>query len=43
MTKLLLILVLGGAIASGLTAKSQPPLLIDAVQAPPPQPLDAQR
>jgi hypothetical protein len=29
-TKLLFILILGGAIASGLSAQSQPPLLIDS-------------
>jgi hypothetical protein len=38
-TRLLLILALGGAVASGLTAKSQPPLLIDDGQT---APLDAQ-
>ena len=40
MAKLLLILALGGAVATGLTAKSQPPLLIDNAASPP---LDAQR
>jgi len=37
--KLLLILALSGALASGLTAQSQPPLLIDNASAP--APLDA--
>jgi hypothetical protein len=37
-TKLLLILVLGGAVASELTAKSEPPMLIDQAQS---APLDA--
>jgi hypothetical protein len=35
-TKLLLILLFGGALANGLAAQSEPPLLIDA-----PQTLDA--
>jgi hypothetical protein len=39
-TKLLLILILGGALASGLSAQSQPPLLID--NSPAPAHLDAQ-
>jgi hypothetical protein len=39
-TKLLLILALGGVVASGLAAKSQPPLLIDNTQS---APLDASR
>jgi hypothetical protein len=39
-TKLLLILALGGALASGLSANSKPPLLIDST---PSAPLDAQR
>jgi hypothetical protein len=38
-TKLLLILILGGALASGLSAQSQPPLLIDS--SPSPTHLDA--
>jgi hypothetical protein len=33
-TKLLLILLFGGALASGLSAQSQPPLLIDNPSAP---------
>jgi len=32
--KLLIILILGGALASGLSAQSQPPLLIDSSPAP---------
>jgi hypothetical protein len=32
--KLLIILSLGGALASGLSAQSQPPLLIDSSPAP---------
>jgi len=39
-TKLLLILALGGAVASGLSAKSEPPLLIDNTASPT---LDAQQ
>ena len=39
MIKLLLILAFGGALASGLTAQSRPPLLIDNAEA---APLDAQ-
>jgi hypothetical protein len=39
-TKLLLILALGGAVASGLSAKSEPPLLIDNSAS---APLDAQQ
>jgi len=38
-TKLLLILALSGALAGGLTAHSQPPLLIDNASSP--APLDA--
>jgi hypothetical protein len=33
-TKLLLILAFGGALASGLSAHSEPPLLIDAQPTP---------
>jgi hypothetical protein len=33
-TKVLLILALGGALASALSAQSQPPLLIDPAPAP---------
>jgi hypothetical protein len=38
--KLLLILILGGALASGLSAHSEPPLLIDSSTA---ASIDAQR
>jgi len=38
--KLLIIICVGGALASGLSAQSQPPLLIDS--APAPAHLDAQ-
>jgi hypothetical protein len=43
MAKLLLILIMGGALADGLaSSRSQPPLLIDASPAPfPATPLDA--
>jgi hypothetical protein len=33
-TKLLLILILGGALANGLAKQSEPPLLIDSQPAP---------
>jgi hypothetical protein len=41
-TKLLLILILGGALANGLASRSsEPPLLIDNSAAPAAAPLDA--
>jgi hypothetical protein len=39
-TKLLLILLFGGALANGLASQPEPPMLIDAAPA---APLDAQR
>jgi hypothetical protein len=39
-TKLLLILLFGGALANGLASQTQPPLLIDS--SPAPAHLDAQ-
>jgi hypothetical protein len=39
-TKLLLILVFGGALANGLASPPEPPLMIDAAPA---TPLDGQR